>query len=157
MYTMALVNSDFDGLDDFGITDTDAKALGKKLAERNVWGQGINSVDLAAALKIYDAATRQAVVAAYQTAGGDAAALRGALQLLTDEGTATNFGTGMKMSTTAKVWGVLSTLSAAASGFHGYRRNNSLGWGVGWFILGGICPVLTPTVAVAQGFGKPKR
>lgn len=54
------------------------------------------------------------------------------------------------------LWGVLSTVSAALSGYHGYKRNNSLGWGLGWFVLGGIFPVVTPTIAFAQGFGKRK-
>lgn len=64
-------------------------------------------------------------------------------------------------STTTSVlraaYGMLGAVSAAASGFHGYRRNrNSLGWGVAWFALGGMFPVITPTIAVAQGFGKVK-
>jgi hypothetical protein len=55
------------------------------------------------------------------------------------------------------IWGVLSAVSAGVSGFHGYRRNNSAGWGIAWFILGGLFPVITPTVAFAQGFGKRAR
>ena len=54
------------------------------------------------------------------------------------------------------IWGLLSTASAALSGYHGYRRNNSIGWGVVWFGLGGLFPVITPTIAVAQGFAKRK-
>jgi hypothetical protein len=45
-------------------------------------------------------------------------------------------------------------LVAAVSGYHGYKRNNSIGWGIAWFALGGIFPVITPTIAFAQGFGK---
>lgn len=52
----------------------------------------------------------------------------------------------------------LSALSAGASAFHGYRRNRgSLGWAIGWGLLGGMFPVITPAVALAQGFGKPAR
>lgn len=54
------------------------------------------------------------------------------------------------------VWGVLSVASGVMSGFHGYRRNQSVGWGVAWFVLGTILPVITPTIAVAQGYGKRK-
>lgn len=54
------------------------------------------------------------------------------------------------------LWAVLSTASAALSGYHGYKRNNSLGWGIAWFALGGLFPIITPTVAFAQGFGKRK-
>lgn len=54
------------------------------------------------------------------------------------------------------VWALLSTVSGAASGYHGYKRNKSVGWAVGWFLLGSIFPVITPTIALAQGFGKPR-
>ncbi len=61
----------------------------------------------------------------------------------------------------SKVWeafyAVLSATSAALSGYHGYRRHRgSIGWGLAWFALGGIFPVITPTFAFAQGFGKAK-
>jgi hypothetical protein len=53
--------------------------------------------------------------------------------------------------------GALSLLSAAASGYHGYKRNESVGWGFAWFTLGGMFPIFTPVIAVAQGFGKPAK
>lgn len=49
----------------------------------------------------------------------------------------------------------LSLLSAAASGYHGYKRNQSIGWGFVWFTLGGMFPIFTPVIAVAQGYAKP--
>lgn len=52
--------------------------------------------------------------------------------------------------------GILSVASAAASGYHGYRRNQSIGWAVWWFFMGSIFPVVTPAIALAQGFGKKK-
>lgn len=51
---------------------------------------------------------------------------------------------------------LLATASAVASGYHGYKRNNSIGWGIAWFGLGAIFPIITPTIAFAQGFGKRK-
>jgi hypothetical protein len=54
------------------------------------------------------------------------------------------------------IWGLLATASAAASSYHGYRRNKSVGWGVAWFVLGLCFPIITPTIALAQGFGKVK-
>jgi hypothetical protein len=54
------------------------------------------------------------------------------------------------------VMGVLSLASAAASGYHGYRRNASIGWAAIWFAMGSIFPVFTPVVAVAQGYGQKK-
>ena len=48
------------------------------------------------------------------------------------------------------------TVGAIASAFHGYRRNRSVGWAVVWGLLGHWSPPITVTIAVAQGFGKPK-
>lgn len=52
--------------------------------------------------------------------------------------------------------GVVSTASMAASAYHGYKRNKSVGWALWWGLMGGMFPVITPTIAVAQGFGKPE-
>lgn len=52
--------------------------------------------------------------------------------------------------------GILALASGAASGYHGYRRNNSIGWALWWFTMGSIFPVVTPVIAFAQGFGKRK-
>lgn len=54
------------------------------------------------------------------------------------------------------IWGVVSTASMAASAFHGYKRNRSVGWALVWGLLGATFPVITPTIAVAQGFGERK-
>lgn len=55
-----------------------------------------------------------------------------------------------------RVWGVLALASSAAGAYHGYRRNQSIGWALWWSIAGGIFPVFTPALALAQGFGKRK-
>jgi hypothetical protein len=50
---------------------------------------------------------------------------------------------------------VLTLGSAVASAYHGTRRNDgSVFWGVVWFALGAVFPVLTPAVGYAQGFGQ---
>lgn len=54
------------------------------------------------------------------------------------------------------VWAVASVLSTALSAYHGYKRNESVGWAVVWGLLGGIFPVITPVIAYAQGFGERK-
>lgn len=52
----------------------------------------------------------------------------------------------------------LSLGSAAASTYHGYKRNRgSVPWALAWGFLGGMFPIVTPAIAVAQGFGKPAR
>jgi hypothetical protein len=56
----------------------------------------------------------------------------------------------------SSIWGVLSVVSAAASGYHGYKRNGTIGGAMLWFVLGGLFPVFVPVVAVAQGFNKKK-
>lgn len=52
------------------------------------------------------------------------------------------------------VWAYLSLVSSALSAFHGYRRNLSVGWAALWGLAGALFPVITPAIAVAQGFGK---
>jgi hypothetical protein len=53
------------------------------------------------------------------------------------------------------VLGVLGTVSMAALAYHGYKRNNSIGWAVAWALLGGAVPIISLPIAIAQGFGKP--
>ena len=54
-------------------------------------------------------------------------------------------------------WAALSALSAGASGYHGYKRHKkSYAWAALWALLGSAFPVVTPAVALAQGYGKPK-
>ncbi len=55
------------------------------------------------------------------------------------------------------LWSVIVPISAGLSAYHGYRRNNSIGWALTWGALGSVAPVITPAIAFAQGFGKPKR
>ena len=48
-------------------------------------------------------------------------------------------------------------VAAGLGAYHGYRRNHeSVGWGIGWFLLGGMFPIITTGFAFAQGLGKPK-
>lgn len=54
----------------------------------------------------------------------------------------------------SKIMGVLTIASAAASAYHGYRRNQSIGWAAVWFGAGIVFPLFTPVIAVAQGFGR---
>jgi hypothetical protein len=57
----------------------------------------------------------------------------------------------------AMAWAGVGLASVGASAYHGYRRNRSVGWGIVWGLLGGLAPVITPAIAIAQGFGKPRR
>lgn len=51
---------------------------------------------------------------------------------------------------------LLSTVSAGASAYHGYKRNKSVGWALVWGLFGGSFPIVVPAIALAQGFGKPE-
>jgi hypothetical protein len=51
---------------------------------------------------------------------------------------------------------VVSLASGALSAYHGTKRNNSIGWGIAWGLLGGAFPILTPAIAFGQGFAKRK-
>lgn len=53
-----------------------------------------------------------------------------------------------------QVVGVMSAFSAVTSGYHGFKRNRSVGWGAAWFVMGALLPVVTPLIAVDQGFAK---
>jgi hypothetical protein len=53
--------------------------------------------------------------------------------------------------------GVLTFVSALASGYHGVQRNGgSLLWGAWWFAWGALLPGFIPLVAVAQGYSDCK-
>ncbi len=44
-----------------------------------------------------------------------------------------------------------------AGAYHGYKRNDSVGWGIAWFFLGGWFWPITIPIMFAQGFGERKR
>lgn len=49
---------------------------------------------------------------------------------------------------------VLEAASVGLSAYHGYKRNNSVGWAIWWGLMGGLFPIITPVIAFAQGFSK---
>jgi hypothetical protein len=56
------------------------------------------------------------------------------------------------------IYSLLGTAALGALTYHGYKRNDdSLGWGLAWGLLGGLVWPITVPVALAQGFGKPKK
>jgi hypothetical protein len=52
--------------------------------------------------------------------------------------------------------GAFKTVSTVASIYHGYRRNDSVLWALAWGLASRIAPLVTPTVAAAQGYGRRK-
>ena len=53
-------------------------------------------------------------------------------------------------------YAVASLAGTAVGAYHGYKRNDSVGWAIGWALLGGLFPVIVIPVAYAQGIGKRK-
>jgi hypothetical protein len=66
----------------------------------------------------------------------------------------------LEVPTGAKVlgvaWTALSVAGSIGGVYHGYKRNNSIGWALVWGFFGGIAPVITLPLSAAQGFGKRK-
>ena len=53
-------------------------------------------------------------------------------------------------------WAALSVAGTVLGAYHGYKRNNSVGWAIGWGLLGGAFPFIVIPVAYAQGLGDKK-
>lgn len=74
---------------------------------------------------------------------------------------ATNLGPapapGQTSVTVGSVWRTLAPLAAAASAYHGYKRTGTVWSALVWGLFGSLLPVVALPVALAQGFGKPKR
>jgi hypothetical protein len=54
-------------------------------------------------------------------------------------------------------WWLAGSAASASLIYHGYKRNDSVGWALVWGLLGGLVWPVTVPIAVAQGFGKRKR
>lgn len=64
-------------------------------------------------------------------------------------------GTGFKMSANGMVLSAsLSLLSGAVSAVHGWKRDHTPISVFGWGVLGMMFPIITPAVALAQGYGR---
>jgi hypothetical protein len=51
----------------------------------------------------------------------------------------------------------LGVIGMATGAYHGYKRNDSVGWAIVWALLGGAVPIITIPVSIAQGYGKRVR
>jgi hypothetical protein len=57
----------------------------------------------------------------------------------------------------AIAYGIAGIAGAAIGAYHGYKRNDSIGWAICWSLLGSLAPVIVIPVAYAQGIGERKR
>ena len=55
------------------------------------------------------------------------------------------------------VYRILSIAGMVSGAYHGYKRNDSIGWAIGWGLLGGAFPFITIPVSLAQGYGKARK
>jgi len=59
--------------------------------------------------------------------------------------------------TLAVAYALASVAGAGLGAYHGYKRNDSWGWALGWSLLGSLLPIVVIPVAFAQGLGQRKR
>lgn len=52
---------------------------------------------------------------------------------------------------------VSEIVAVGASAYHGYKRNNSIGWALWWGFMGALAPIVVVPIAVAQGFGEREK
>lgn len=53
-------------------------------------------------------------------------------------------------------WGVLGIAGLALGTYHGYKRDNgSIGWTLGWGLLGATFPIIAIPLMLAEGFAVP--
>ena len=52
---------------------------------------------------------------------------------------------------------IASIAAVSASVYHGYKRNQRVGSAIWWGLGGAIAPVITIPVAIAQGYGQPRK
>lgn len=105
------------------------------------------------AMAILSQDDRQTLAELLLARGVDSSRVRNALESLAPAGEEEYFGYSKRGWA---IYAAVSTVSMAVSAYHGYKRNDSIGWALAWGLLGSLFPVITPVIAVAQGFGKPK-
>lgn len=53
-------------------------------------------------------------------------------------------------------WSLFAAAGTAVGAYHGYKRNDSVGWAIGWGLLGGLFPFIVIPIAFAQGIDRHK-
>ena len=145
-YDDALAGLEYDAL---GATRAELETIADNLA-----GTGfLMKSEIQSAMAILSQDDRQTLAELLLARGVDSSKVQTALQSLAPAGEEEYFGYSKRGW---RIYAAVSTVSMALSAYHGYRRNSSIGWAIAWGALGSLFPVITPTIAVAQGFGKPK-
>lgn len=58
-------------------------------------------------------------------------------------------------STWDSVRNTVGTVGLGLGAYHGYKRNDSIGWAIVWALCGSAVPIITIPIAFAQGFAEP--
>lgn len=98
-------------------------------------------------------------MSSYYSGGGLAAGVAPGVTARAPKVPARVGSTGLAQVDTGPLWTVWSIAGLAATGalaYHGYRRNNSVGWALVWGLFGGLVWPIGVGLAAAQGFGKPR-
>lgn len=74
----------------------------------------------------------------------------------TGEGTAQSGAFGISTTTWGFIGWTLAAAGAATGVYHGYKRNKSAGWALGWGLFGLMLPIVSIPLSIAQGYGKRK-
>jgi hypothetical protein len=135
------------------LTEDDKNKLAERVknASTAFFGSDVRSI-LAA---IPDAADRSDVAVKAISLGGDATSINNALASVTSS---IEFKKAFNVPLPLRIFWVAAAIASTGAGvYHGYKRNNSIGWALWWGLMGAIAPIVTPAIAFAQGFGKPAR
>lgn len=138
------------------LSDEQIQQMAERIAPQTGGFGSMSSFALADLLAQFDAETRTKLAAAIIAKGGDTQLVTAAMERVQSRNELKRRVRGVR-GPVGIVWGVLATASAAASAYHGYKRNESIGWAIWWFFMGSLFPVITPVIAVAQGFGKREK
>ena len=134
----------YESLQGLGASDADLEAMAQQIAAGSA-----SSDDIAELMRVMNKNEKATFSAKLIAAGVDPSTVASATHKVQFDGIV-----GRPVS---KFWAIAGTVSMAASAYHGYKRNNSVGWALGWGLLGALFPIITPTIGIAQGFAKPKR
>lgn len=146
------------------IPDDQARAIAETFAaeSRSLAWSGFSPQPLAEkfarVLQPYDVESRNKILSAFLKLDGYAPLVTHVnAALATSSGASRIDWQSPRVRTGATIWSAVSLASSVASVYHGYKRNQSVGWAIVWGIMGALFPIITPVVAVAQGYGKPAK
>lgn len=130
----------------FGTSRSDLEAIAERLTS-SFFPTSLD--DVTSAMSILEPADQRILAEILLAKGANPSTVRLALENVAPASNGVSAGVSLAFA-------LLSTASMGVSAYHGYKRNQSIGWALVWGFFGGVFPVIVPVIAVAQGFGKRK-